>query len=265
MDAPVRHRAVEARHHRGHPVGEQLAQHAVGLLAVQHALGVELHGLRRVQEPPAQVIRQEQTVQVLAPGGAVVRAGATGDVLVHLVQGRAQVAMKPQLLGDVHVPSRDQVEGVLVVLPRAALPVAAVEQVGHLIVILEAAAGGRGYHVHPGRIHRQDGLDLGKLACIRQRAAAELCHNLLQNSLPPPSGQRSGLCRPLASGNLPPAAESRSRWRCPEAPVVQSTRKMHRNQKIIPPRSLSVNGRTPLFTKKTDYVPLRRARMTTSR
>ena len=172
--------AIEAGHYGGLAVRKGGGHQGLGGLAVEIALFVKAHGLRRVQEPPAQIVRQEHAVEILAPAGAVVGAFAPANARAYLVQGRGDVRLQVQRMGNVHIPGADFIKGCAIVLACGGLPVAQVEQIRHLVVLREASAGGRGHHILPGRLHVQDALHLGKLACVRKRAAAKLRYDLLQ-------------------------------------------------------------------------------------
>ena len=168
LNCAVRIAAIEARHDRRHAVGQLLRHQRVRRLRVKRAVRRELDRFRRVHEPPAHEIRQQQAVQVLAAGGAVIRVCPRVNLFVHFVQRRAQIHMQTEFLRNVHVARGDQVKRILIILARRLLLVAAVEQVCHLVVVLEAAARRRGNHILPRFVQQQNILYFAELSGIRQ-------------------------------------------------------------------------------------------------
>ena len=76
--------------------------------------------------------------------------------------------MQTEFLRNVHVARGDQVKRILIVLARRLLLVAAVEQICHLVVVLEAAARRRGNHILPRFVQQQNILYFAELSGIRQ-------------------------------------------------------------------------------------------------
>lgn len=98
FDVAVRIASVKARHNRALMPGQQRAELFLCLIAVQPPLFVKENALLRIDEIPAEIICQQNAVEVFAPAGGVIRARAELNVAAHFIQIPIQINRQPKLL-----------------------------------------------------------------------------------------------------------------------------------------------------------------------
>ena len=154
-----------------------LGHHIVGALAVKGAVVVEKHQIFGIQKGKAQIVRQQQTVEILAPAGAEILAGSFPDELFHLVQLPGDGEGKPQFFRDGQIalpyPAKNRLDVFAVSLGAVGL----VEQVGDFFILRKTPPGRAGHHVAAARIHSDNIAHFSELSCVRQGTAAEFDHN----------------------------------------------------------------------------------------
>ena len=177
VDFAIADTAVETGDHGLRHGFQLLGHHIVGALAVKGAVVVEKHQIFRIQKGKAQIVRQQQTVEILAPAGAEILAGSFPDELFHLVQLPGDGEGKPQFFRDGQIalpyPAKNRLDVFAVSLGAVGL----VEQVGDFFILRKTPPGRAGHHVAAARIHSDNIAHFSELSCVRQGTAAEFDHN----------------------------------------------------------------------------------------
>ena len=165
--------AVEARQHEAALAHHEVVDAVAGTLHVECAVVVEAHVVGRVGKRKAQVLAHELGGEVLASahdvlGGVALDAGRElVELLCHGI-GEAELGL------DAHEALLDVLEKGRAVNVVGAVRVDEVEQVGDLVVLGVALAGGRDHHEATRVVGLDDALDLLELAGVGDARAAEL-------------------------------------------------------------------------------------------
>ena len=132
--------------------------------------------LRRVDELPAQILGQNDAVQVFAAAGRIIHGLAVEHGVMHLFQMGREIQIQPQLVDDLGIARRKLRKDLLEFrqLPLARQFMAGVEHIRDLGIVRLPATGRGGHDIHAVGIPEQNLLDLSELRRFRQRAAAEL-------------------------------------------------------------------------------------------
>ena len=173
---------------------EGRSHHGVGQLAVKGAILGEEHQLLGIKEGVAQIVSQQETIEVFAAAGHVVLGHAQLDFLLQRIQMLGNVDIQLQFLSDFQIALADLLEHRAEVLAALVGTVGAVEQVGNLFVLVKPAARGAGDNIATALILFDDRANLAELARIRKRTAAKLCNDLSHSSIP--SRRFEGTCDP---------------------------------------------------------------------
>ena len=175
--AAIRESAVKAGDDGALVLFQFLSKHAVGPLGGENALLVKAHHIRRVDEIPTQIVRQQHAVQVFAAAGGKVRRAHALDGGACVFEQRHDVHRQTQLAGDAQIAFLNFGKGLGAVLALFHLLVAAVEKVGHLVVAVKAPPRGAGHGEAPLFVRQKDVFRLLKAARVRKRRTAEFAND----------------------------------------------------------------------------------------
>ena len=176
FDRAVRQRAVKAGDDRVPRLREPLAHHAVGAVAVEHAVCVEEHDLGGVDERIAEIEGQQDAVEVLAAAGRVIPRAAAAQVLLNGGERLVQRHGQSQPAADLLVPLADGGQPRGKVLPLRRQPMAVQQHIGDLLVLGKALARRARHNVPPTLLGKNDGGAFPKLLRRGKRTAAEFDH-----------------------------------------------------------------------------------------
>ena len=192
------------------------SHHGVGAFAVKGAVVVEKDQILGIQKCKAQIIRQKQAVEILAPAGAEVLAGAFPDQPLHLVQLPGDGEGKPQLLCDGQVALPNPLKnraGVVAPLPG---PVGLVQQIGDLFIFRKTPSGCAGHYIAAARIHSDNIAHLPKLSRVRQGTAAEFDYDF-SHEIVSSKSRRANRLRSFILSDFPPQSQYWLPRRLPDA------------------------------------------------
>lgn len=131
FDVAVRIASVKARHNRALMSGQQRAELFLCLIAVQPPLFVKENALLRIDEIPAEIICQQNAVEVFAPAGGVIRARAELNVAAHFIQIPIQINRQPKLLRNAVVARANRIKSRREIAAGRRQAVALIKQIGH--------------------------------------------------------------------------------------------------------------------------------------
>ena len=130
-----------------------------------------------INEVEAQVLSQNQTVEVLTAGGGVAAAGGVKHGVFDVIQLAVDVVVQTQISNDAGVTGADLVEAGIDGFhggARLDQVVATIEHIGDLGIALFPLTGSGGNNVAAGGVGFDDGGDLTEMLGIGKRATAEL-------------------------------------------------------------------------------------------
>ena len=156
--------------------GQQRAELFLCLIAVQPPLFVKENALLRIDEIPAEIICQQNAVEVFAPAGGVIRARAELNVAAHFIQIPIQINRQPKLLRNAVVARANRIKSRREIAAGRRQAVALIKQIGHFDIGGSAFARRARHDNAPILVGKQNLPDLFELRRVGQRTSAEFCY-----------------------------------------------------------------------------------------
>ena len=169
----VRHRAVKSRNDGVRMFFQCFCENLVCKFSVKCAVIREADYLGGVDEIIAQKICENDTVQVFTAAGGIVAARVVADRSLYLLVLLGEIEREAEPFDDQLVSFDNACENFLQFFAVACNLVAFIQNIGYLVVFLEALARCGGDNVTAGRLGGNDILHHSEVLGVSQRTAAE--------------------------------------------------------------------------------------------